>query len=72
MKFRVRLDDDLVRTAQDYCGEKDLSLLVSKALNALILLKRPDESAPTKPGGQTSSPARRLKRPPRQSRFPMP
>jgi hypothetical protein len=58
MKIRVQLDDDLVRTAQDYCGEKDLSQLVSKALNALIFLKSENRAEGNRTASGNSSPAR--------------
>jgi Arc/MetJ family transcription regulator len=36
MKIRVTLDDDLVRTAQEFTGEAGKSALLRKALKALI------------------------------------
>lgn len=36
MRTTVALDDDLVRTAQEYTGLTDKSALIREALNALV------------------------------------
>ena len=39
MRTTVVLDDDLLRTAQDYSGKKDTTALLRLALKALIHLR---------------------------------
>jgi hypothetical protein len=39
MRTTVTLDDDLLKTAQDYSGEKEMAALLHLALKALIHLE---------------------------------
>ena len=57
MRTTVELDDELVRTAQEYCRGNDLSALLNAALRDLIHMEPPSDSRAPEALSQTWHPS---------------